>query len=336
MKTTNNNLTVEQHIQSPEYQDRLVRDIELTNRIKAGYTPAEPCDEKPRPRIIDGTIDEDAQEALGDLFMHYERLVAKEAHERAGRVHNKTSLSLDDFKNQGYFGIYHAAITYNPELGMSYTSHARRTVKSHLDYFAKQHESLIRLPSDVRDDISRYGRTIWLTYQAQERIPTRRQIARISGQTPEEIDRIAIAEAFTTQMGSIDEGYYTDGRDRKSTLEAGEGKWRSITPEATATRAVDIEATTTVLSEAIREVLAEREDMGDISRLGTLVIRLRFAGTNENGWYPMHLDEVAQTIKNITGEVYTRERIRQIESKTLAILRQPAIAERIRPFFDAA
>ena len=76
--------------------------------------------------------------------------------------------------------------------------------------------------------------------------------------------------------------------------------------------------------------------MGDISQLGALVIRLRVAGTNENGWKAMPLDEVAEVIEQMTNQPISRDRVRQIEAKTLAVLRHPKIADRIRPFFDAA
>jgi RNA polymerase sigma factor (sigma-70 family) len=336
MSNFRGDLTAEQHMQSAEYQERLARDIELTNRIKAGYTPAERSADNPNPRIIDGFIDEDAQVALGELFMHYERLVTKEARISAGKAHNNTSLSLEDLKNQGYFGIYHAAVTYNPDLGVSYTGHARRTIKHHLNYFAKQHESLIRLPSDIRDSVRRYGKAVWSTYQSQERFPARNQVAKMMGIDCGEAEMLALLEAKTVQMGSIDVGYFTDGRDRKTTLDAGEGKWSPIYPDAAAAREVDAEAITRVMQEVLQEVLAEREDMGYTAKLGAQVIRLRYFGTNENGWQPMPLEEVAKILNVIDSQQRSRERIRQIEARALAILRNPVFADRLRSCMETA
>lgn len=135
-------------------------------------------------------------------------------------------------------------------------------------------------------------------------------------------------------MGSIDEGYFTDGRDRHTTFDAGEGRWKSVYPDATVAREVDIEATTRILQTVIQDVLKDSEDSGEIAHRSAQVIRLRFFGTSENGWQPMTLEEVAQVFNEITGTQYTRERIRQIEARTLAIFRKPDIANRIRPFIE--
>jgi RNA polymerase sigma factor (sigma-70 family) len=312
------NISIKERIETREYQERLARDSALCERVQAGYTPAESTKETPRPRIVDGTLDDDAKDALGELFIHYENLTAKLAHKH-NSAHNRTSAGLDDLKQQGFFGIYHAAVTFKQEHNASFTTHARITISSHLAKFINEHESLIRVPANVRDEIRRYGRAIWSTYQSQEHIPTRAQIARLTGQTPAEVDNTAIAEAFTTQMGSIDEGYYTDGRDRKSTLEAGEGKWRSVVPGASEMRSVEDDIMVKAIVDIVQNSL--QPDETGLTDREIELIKLRFFGTDVGG---RTLEEVGK----ILG--ITREAVRILEAKTLAKLRNPRRANNLR------
>jgi RNA polymerase sigma factor (sigma-70 family) len=315
----NETLSIKEKMSSEEYQERLARDSALCTRVQAGYTPAESTKETPRPRIVDGTLDDDAKDALGELFVHYENLTAKLAHKH-NSAHNRTSADLNDLKQQGFFGIYHAAVTFNPGLDTSFTTHARITISSHLTKFINEHESLIRVPADVRGDIRRYGRTIWSTYQSQERMPSRTQIADLTGKTPAEVDRIAIAEAFTTQMGSIDEGYYTDGRDRKTTLEAGDGKWRSVVPGASEMRSVEDDIMVKAIVDIVQNSLQPVEN--GLSDKEIEIIKLRFFGVGEGA---LTLEEVGK----ILG--ITREAVRISEAKTLAKLRAtPTRVNRLR------
>ena len=312
------NLSIKERIETKEYQERLARDSALCERVQTGYTPAERTKKNPHPKIIDGTLDDDAKDALGELFVHYENLTAKLAHKH-NSAHNRTSADLNDLKQQGFFGIYHAAVTFNPGLNTSFTTHARITISSHLTRFINEHESLIRIPADVRGDIRRYGRTIWSTYQSQERMPSRTQIADLTGKTPAEVDRIAIAEAFTTQMGSIDEGYYTDGRDRKTTLEAGDGKWRSVVPGASEMRSVEDDIMVKAIVDIVQNSLQPGE-MG-LSEREIEIVKLRFFDEGEGA---LTLEEVGRNLG------ITREAVRILEAKTLAKLRNPRRANNLR------
>jgi len=307
---------------SSAYQERLARDIALVNRVQDGYAPAEPTEDNPRPRIIDGTLEPDAQEALGELYLHYERLAWKQANYYSRKVHNGTSLSAEDLAMQAYFGVYHAAVTFNPTQRQSFTTHAKQYIDHHIRRYISQHDSLVHLPLDARDDVLRYGRTVWSVYQSSERFPVRTRVAAAMGMSEKDVEEIAINEAITMQMGSIDAGYYTDGRDRHTTYDVGQEKWQSIHPEATAMRAVDTETTAKLLQETVRKVLRELAS-DEATEVGAQVLSLRYFGTAENGWERLSLDDVAKALRESTGHEYSRERIRQIESRTLAILRHP-------------
>jgi len=325
-------------MQTLEYQERLLRDVKLSDRVKEGYSPAQATDELPRPRIIDGSLNPDGQIALGELFLCYENLAIKEGFRYNSKTRNKTSLSTDDLINQSYFGIYHAAITYNVDRGMSFTSHANQLIRNHLDNFTKQHESLVRLPSDVRDNVRRLGETVWSAHQFQERFPTRKRIAEAMDTSPNEVEELQIHEAKTVQMGSIDKGYYSDGRDGKSTLEAGEGKWSPVYPGAELYReaGVEAEALSKMAQEIIQQVLNEHESSGEVAKRGVQVVRLRFFGNSENDWQPMTHKEVSNSLGKLTGRSYSRERIRQIEVKTIAVLRSSKYRNILLTLFEQA
>lgn len=62
-------LSPAEHLASTEYKERLARDTALTTRIKEGYSPAEPTASNPHPTIVEGSLTEDAVEALGELYI---------------------------------------------------------------------------------------------------------------------------------------------------------------------------------------------------------------------------------------------------------------------------
>ncbi len=76
-----------------------------------------------------------------------------------------------------------------------------------------------------------------------------------------------------------------------------------------------------------RKLLAEtvREVLGDLSEREAEVVRLRFGLVDGR---PRTLEEVGKEFG------VTRERIRQIESKTLAKLRHPLRSDRLRDYLD--
>ena len=87
-------------------------------------------------------------------------------------------------------------------------------------------------------------------------------------------------------------------------------------PDALARHAVDLADLVECLGLAVLQTLSEREDG---------VVRLRFGLTDGQ---PRTLDEI--------GQVYgvTRERIRQIESKTMSKLRHPSRSQVLRDYLD--
>ena len=79
---------------------------------------------------------------------------------------------------------------------------------------------------------------------------------------------------------------------------------------------------------AARKLLYEavEEALGDLSEREQAVVRLRVG--LDNGGQPRTLEEVGKEFG------VTRERIRQIESKTLAKLRHPQRSQKLRDYLD--
>lgn len=322
---------IEQHVASAEYQERLRRDSALTGRIKAGYTPVEQTRENPQPRIIDGTLDEDAQEALGELFLHYERLAAREARRYSARAHNRSSLGVEDLTNQGYFGIYHAAITYDPDLGVGFMSHAQSVMGRYLKRYLKQHDSLIRLPSDMSDAVRQYEYTTWLLYETQGHFPTREQVAEAMGIQPEQVEKLDLLRTATDRMGSTDRGYFADGcGDDLTPSQVGEGRWQPVHPENTVTCEVESEVTSKIASEIIRQYLKDFANTNPITQCEAELIVLRFFGNRENGWQSMSCKQIAEVFSKTKGKKYSQKRIRKIEAHTFMKLRHPHRVDKLR------
>lgn len=314
------NSSAEEIIASPEYQERLQRDLDLTNRIKAGYTPADPSMKNPHPRIIDGTLDQDGTEALGELHFAYERLCIKIASKTARRHDKSPSITTEDLAQEALFGIYHSALKWSSEKNISFLTYASPKIKHYLDRYVDDHETAIRIPSGTRDQVRKYGSTIWKIYQTTESIPFRERVASAMGIPPNKVDQIAAWEAETAQMGSIDKGYFSDGRDRHSTFDMGEGKWRSAVPGASEMKAVEDEVMVNAIVDIVQETLRPGEE--GLSKQEVDLLRARFFGVDGSG--PMTLDESGK-IHGISGE-----RVREIEARTLAKLRNPSRSNKLR------
>lgn len=304
-------------------QERLERDFALTQRIQAGYIPAEPTGENPHPKIVDGDLDDDAAQALNELWGHYEPAAQKSVSEMRGLVDKIPSIDEGDLLGEAFLGFYHSSLRWKPRAGdkpVTFLTHARSMMRNYMQGFIDDTATAVRLPRGLRQDVRRLNRTLWKMYGARERLPFRQAVGEAMGLNAAEVDRLAATEALTHQMGSIDVGYFEDDRDKHSIYGKrpdSEVTWKPIDPSAEEQRRVDDEVLQTGIASYVRETLG---GMG-LDSTDLAVLRIRFFGDKSDGM-PLTLQETAEELSKLTGRKFSRERIRQIEARVLAKLRQ--------------
>ncbi len=293
-----------------DFDERHERDANLTTIIKEGYTPAQPTEENPKPRVIDGSLTPEANSALYDLYVAYKPLVANTAKKLAEQYKNYPAITFDDLMSEGYFGVWHGALNWDPSYGTGFLGYVSKNIKEYQKRFCSNHSTAVRLPLDARESVADYRRAVWQTYSAECRYPDHERIARVLGLTASRVDRIAISEAMTSQMGSLDRGYYADDRETHSTYERGAGDWRAINPSSSEMISVEDHAMGDALSRSVNEAVDKNSNLLTIRE--STVIDLRYFGNNGAG---MTLQEVGDELG------VSRERIRVIEANAFSKLR---------------
>ncbi|MCA9343425.1 sigma-70 family RNA polymerase sigma factor [Candidatus Saccharibacteria bacterium] len=306
-----------EHMESDEYQERLIRDIELTNRIKAGYTQAEPTDENPNPKIDDGILDDDACVALSELSEVYQPLMRKLSNKEYRKAKRSSPMiAKDDLEQEAFCGLFRASLAWNPEKANgSFTSYARRSIWGNVRRYVDEVKGSVRVPAPMRTKINKARNTYWSIYSEEEHLPMRERLATALGTSIEGVVDIMQVEALTDQMGSIDQGYFEDDRDQHSTYGKGEGRWRPIDPSASEMQAVEEEVMIGEIKRVVNSVLdGVREE--ELTDREVKVIQMRFLRPDNER---LTLGEMSRVLG------VTRERVRQIESKALAKLRHPRV-----------
>ncbi len=313
---------------SPEFQERYRRDVDLVQRVQIGFTPEQPSEDNPRPRTTDGVMTEDGASALGELYLHYEPMIHKFARDTYFKLGRPPGFSMDDLDQEGFYGLFRAALGWNPERARGgFLSYASVTVSRQIMRRAEEVSTTVRLPHDVRDKVKKYRGIYWQSYEDTEHMPRRKRIARLMGVSVEAVDDFAVNEALTYQMGSINGGYFEDDRDQHSTFgKTRDDRWKPIDPAASERREVEEEILISEIQKIVNEALVSGSSTG-LSDREAEILRLRFFGKDGK---PMTHDEIAEEFG------VSRERIRQIESKTLAKLRHPERAKKLRDLLQNA
>ncbi len=312
---------IREHMESDEYQEGLIRDIELTNRIKAGYTQAEPTDENPNPKIDEGILDDDAREALSELSGVYQPLMRKILNKEYRKAKQASPMiSKDDLEQEAFCGLFRASLAWDPERGNgSFTSYARQSIWGSVRRYVDEVKGAVRVPALMRNKIDRARNTYWSIYGTEEHLPMRERLATALGTSIEWVVEIMQVEAMTDQMGSIDQGYFRDDRDQHSTYGKGEGLWHPIDPSASEMQTVEEGLIISEIKRVVNSVLDEAKGEGLTDR-HMKVIQMRF----------LRPDNERLTLEE-TGRVLgiTRESARQIEAKALAKLRHPRVRDKL-------
>ncbi|HEX3089782.1 MAG TPA: RNA polymerase sigma factor RpoD [Ilumatobacteraceae bacterium] len=281
---------------TPDDERRLAQAIEEGNQ--AALKLDEPSDATEHRRLM--RIVQTGQRAKSELIQANLRLVVSIAKRYSGR-----GMLFLDLIQEGNLGLMRAVDKFDHTKGFKFSTYATWWIRQAITRSIADQARTIRIPVHMVESMNRVLRMQRQMHQELEREPTLDELAERCGLPPDrirEILRISLDPlSLDSPVGEEDDSNLTDFIE-------------DLTVDAPADM-----ATKRMLAQAVEEALGELTDREQE------IVRMRFG-----------LDDgQARTLEDVGKEFgVTRERIRQIEAKTLAKLRHPMRSQRLKEFLE--
>jgi RNA polymerase primary sigma factor len=280
------------------------QEVELAKRIEAGLFAEEKLAESNRmntdQRIDLEWIAEDGRRAKNHLLEANLRLVVSLAKRYTGR-----GMLFLDLIQEGNLGLIRAVEKFDYTKGYKFSTYATWWIRQAITRAMADQARTIRIPVHMVEVINKLARVQRQMLQDLGREPTPEELAVELDMTPEKVVEVQKYGrepiSLHTPLGEDGDSEFGDLIEDSEAIQPGEA------------------VSFTLLQEQLHSVL------DTLSEREAGVVSMRFGLTDGQ---PKTLDEI--------GKVYgvTRERIRQIESKTMSKLRHPSRSQVLRDYLD--
>ncbi|MFZ2382543.1 MAG: RNA polymerase sigma factor [Candidatus Nanopelagicales bacterium] len=279
------------------------QEVELAKRIEAGLFAEEKLAAGVKESNLRADLEwisEDGRRAKNHLLEANLRLVVSLAKRYTGR-----GMLFLDLIQEGNLGLIRAVEKFDYTKGYKFSTYATWWIRQAITRAMADQARTIRIPVHMVEVINKLARVQRQMLQDLGREPTPEELAKELDMTPEKVVEV---QKYGREPISLHTPLGEDG----------DSEFGDLIEDSEAIVPSDAVSFTLLQEqlESVLDTLSERE---------AGVVRMRFGLTDGQ---PKTLDEI--------GKVYgvTRERIRQIESKTMSKLRHPSRSQVLRDYLD--